>query len=66
MKKEEIRIEQAVHQFIGFKLAEQGFPLLELVSSMGLELEEWDIIKKKYCHDLNENDIKEIDEYFGD
>jgi CTP:phosphocholine cytidylyltransferase-like protein len=67
MKKDnfKLKINQALQQMTGFKLGKWGADPTELVSSMGLKKEEWDYIKdKEESGYLDNNDIKEINEYF--
>ena len=58
-------LDQAEAQFIGFKHAEKGFNLSELVSSMGLTNREWKNLKKLYSLPLDKEQVKEIDKIFG-
>ena len=58
-------IGEALQQMLGFKLGKWGACPRELVSSMGLTKKEWEHIKKKEgSGGLDNDDIKEIDEYF--
>jgi len=60
-KKEMLDLAEA--QFLGFKHAQQGFGLIELVSSMGLTWKEWDKMADD-CVSLTVEDKAEIDRYF--
>lgn len=62
--RKEIELHKANSQFIGFGLASRGYDIIELVSGMGLKEDEWTIIKKDYSHDLDDFQIRRIDNYF--
>ena len=64
MEENEIRIREAVAQFVGFVHRRNKFSLHELVDSMGLTEEEWILIKKDYVSDLSIEDINSVDTYF--
>ena len=58
-------IGEALQQMTGFKIGKWSSDITELVSSMGLEKEEWEYIKKNEDEGyLDEKDVKELDEYF--
>ena len=60
-------ISEALQQMRGFKLGKWGACPRELVLSMGLTEKEWEHIKNKEdSGGLDDDDIKEIDEYFGE
>ena len=59
----ELQLDEARAQFLGFVLGKSGFDIIELVSGMGLRIEEWNIIRDD-TGDLDKEQIKEIDEYF--
>ena len=62
---DKIEIEKAIQQMIGFKLGKWGADIIELISSMGLKKEEWEYLKKFEDNGrLDDDDIKEINEYF--
>lgn len=65
--KQENQIEFALQQFIGFTHGKKGFPVRELVSSMGLKKEEWDRLNEEEdmaLGHLDVEDCEEIDKYF--
>ena len=64
VSKDDYDLDAAFQQLTGYNQANKGFSLLELVSSMGLTLEEWNKIKKEYVNVVQPNEVKEIDEYF--
>ena len=64
MEEDEVRIREAVAQFVGFIHHRNKFSLYELVDSMGLTKEEWISIKKDYVSDLSVEDINSVDIYF--
>jgi len=56
-------INDALQQMTGFRVGRWGASPTELVSSMGLSLEEWEHIKEnEESGHLDEDDIKEIDD----
>ena len=58
-------INEALQQFVGFKVGKWGADIKELVSSMGLTEEEWNHIKEnEEDANLDEDDIEEINKYF--
>lgn len=46
--KENNFIEMASQQFVGFGHGRNGYSVKGLVQSMGLKLEEWRVLKKKF------------------
>ena len=60
-KKEETKM--AEQQLFGFISAKRGDSLLTLIDNMGLQIEEWQEIRKEVLY-LSINEIEEIDEYF--
>ena len=61
----DVELKKAEAQLLGFKHAERGFDLENLIESMGLKRSEWDVLKKKYqLSYLTEIDKEIIDEYF--
>lgn len=54
--------ELAIQQFTGYYLGSNGFPVAELVSSMGLTREEWNRIKK----DVDDSFYDEVERCFED
>lgn len=60
---EEIQLNMAEQQLIGFGHASQGFRITELADSMGLTKKEW--IKLRENAPLKELDKKELDDFFN-
>jgi len=61
-----IEIEKALQSMLGFKLGRWGADSIELISTIGLTKEEWNHIKNNEdCGHLDDDDIKEINEYFS-
>lgn len=61
------QLDLANAQFIGFKCGKwHGDDIITLVIEMGLTKNEWLKLKKNYPieNDIDDNDIKEIDEHF--
>jgi len=63
-KSEERMIELAEAQLTGYLSAKHGESLEDLVSSMGLTLVEWNVIKEKLYLSLSNDDIDCVDRYF--
>ena len=60
-------IDDALQQMTGFRVGRWGGSPRELISSMGLEKEEWEYIKKhEESGHLDEDDIEEINEEFAE
>jgi len=57
-------LELALAQFTGYHLGNNGYGVGELVSSMGLTEEEWEKIKEDEDISLDDDEIKEINNYF--
>ncbi len=59
------KLDLADAQFIGFKHGKWNrSDIIGLVIAMGLNKKEWEKLKKDYPLQLDEDDIKEINEYF--
>jgi hypothetical protein len=57
-------ISDALQQMVGFKIGKWSADITELASSMGLKKSEWEYIKNNEDKGfLDEEDIKELDEY---
>jgi len=62
---QENKIENAEQQFTGFAQGYYFSNIIGLVESMGLEKREWNYLKnKEMVNCLEDNEIKEIEEYF--
>lgn len=61
--KPELAKEYAMQQLTGYQEAWSGFPIENLISSMGLTEEEWNDIKPS-CQWLSVELMKDIDDYF--
>lgn len=69
MKKYRMKYTQlnlAEQQLLGFHHAKKGYSLKNLVSSMGLEKEEWEELKTSgMVNYLTDNEVETIDEHFN-
>ena len=61
-QKDEMAIEKAEQQLLGFKHGKQGYDLTSLIESMGLTLKEWEVMKNifslEYLTDEDKQDIE--------
>lgn len=65
MNKQEVQINLAEQQLLGFSHAKRGYSLTDLIIAMGLTIKEWKSLKKDYSLSyLNEDDYEEIENYF--
>lgn len=58
------KIDLAEQQLLGYAHAKRGYSLIDLITSMGLTIKEWEVIKKDYPNYLNEDETAEIEDYF--
>ena len=62
---QDIQIEKAEQQLLGFGHCQRGGDLISLVEAMGLTKEEWSTMKERFnLYYLTEQDEKDIDFYF--
>lgn len=52
-------------QLLGWQNRNEGRPLIELVSSMGLEKAEWEQIKTEFPGRLSQEERNEVDQWFN-
>ena len=65
MSKLDTRNEMAIQQFTGYHHAYQGFPVTELATSMGLDEEEWELLKPEMPW-LDKRIVEELDEHYSE
>jgi hypothetical protein len=58
------QLDLANAQMIGFKIGKWD-GIIHLIESMGLTKKEWEKLKKDYEPQLDESDMKEIEDFFA-